>query len=75
MTRHYLDARGLRCPLPVLRAQKMLKTLAAGDVLAVEATDPGAPKDFAAFCDAAGFHLLESDESDGVFRFAIARKE
>lgn len=61
-----LNARGLKCPLPVLRAGKLLKTLAAGDILRVEATDAAAPKDFRAFCDATGALLRESREEDGV---------
>lgn len=73
MTEHRLDARGLQCPLPVLRARKALKTLAVGDVLTVEATDPGAPKDFAAFCETTGNRLLASDADGGVFRFRIER--
>ena len=73
MARHYLDAKGLLCPLPVLRARKMLKTLAVGDILAVEATDPSAPRDFAAFCESTGSRLLASDAQDGVFRFEIER--
>jgi len=73
MARHELDAKGLLCPLPVLRARKALKGLRAGDVLAVEATDPSAPKDFAAFCEATGNRLLASTEVEGVFRLEIER--
>ncbi|MGQ9366020.1 sulfurtransferase TusA family protein [Azospirillum sp. A39] len=73
MARHRLDARGLLCPLPVLRARKALKGLAVGDVLEVEATDPSAPRDFAAFCETTGNRLLGSTESDGVFRLEVER--
>lgn len=73
MARHTLDAKGLLCPLPVLRARKALKTLLVGDVLAVEATDPAAPKDFAAFCEATGNRLLSDAQSQGVFLFEIER--
>lgn len=73
MARHELDAKGLLCPLPVLRARKALKALDPGDVLAVEATDPSAPKDFAAFCETTGNRLLSSTEADGVFRMEIER--
>lgn len=73
MAQHELDAKGLRCPLPVLRAQKLLKGLPAGDVLVVEATDPGAPGDFAAFCAATGNRLLASTHADGIHRIAVER--
>lgn len=69
-----LNARGLKCPLPVLRAGKLLKTLAAGDVLRVEATDAAAPKDFHAFCDATGALLRDSREEDGVFVIVIEKQ-
>ncbi|PWC32129.1 sulfurtransferase TusA family protein [Azospirillum sp. TSO22-1] len=73
MARHELDAKGLLCPLPVLRARKALKALAPGDVLAVEATDPSAPKDFAAFCETTGHRLLASAEDGGVYRIEVER--
>ncbi len=74
MARHELDAKGLLCPLPVLRARKALKALAPGDVLAIEATDPSAPKDFAAFCEATGNRLVSSTEAGGVFRIEVERE-
>lgn len=74
MARQTLDAKGLLCPLPVLRARKVMKTLAVGDVLVVEATDPGAPRDFQAFCEATGNALLSSADSGGVFRLEIERR-
>src|ERR1043165_611362 len=55
-----LDTKGLNCPLPVLRAKKALVDLAAGGVLRVEATDPGASRDFESFCQAQGHQLLSS---------------
>ena len=73
MAEYRLDAKGLQCPLPVLRARKALKAVAAGETLTVEATDPSAPKDFAAFCDATGNRLLSSTEEGGVYRFVIER--
>lgn len=69
----FLDAKGLQCPLPVLRARKLLKGAQAGDVLTVEATDSNAPKDFAAFCEATGYVLRSSGEADGIYRFVIER--
>ncbi len=69
-----LDARGLTCPLPVLRARKALKILPAGDTLTVLATDPGSLRDFQAFCRQTGNQLVEWDESaEGVFRYLIRR--
>lgn len=68
-----LDARGLRCPLPVLRARKALREMAAGGQLRVLATDPGAPKDFVAFCEATGHVLEASEQRDDVFVLVIRR--
>ncbi len=56
-----LDARGLICPLPVLKARKLLKSVAPGGVLRVLATDPGAPKDFEHFCATTGVILVARD--------------
>lgn len=66
-----LDTSGLKCPLPVLKAKKALKTLAAGDRLKVIATDPGAMKDFRHFCEASGDTLECATEDDGVLTFVI----
>ena len=66
-----LDAKGLNCPLPILRAKKTLKEVPAGGTLEVLATDPGSVADFAAFCRTTGNELVESTASDGVYRFLI----
>jgi tRNA 2-thiouridine synthesizing protein A len=68
-----LDAKGLLCPLPVLKARKALKAMAPGETLEVLATDPGAVKDFAAFCRTAGHRLVESTEAEGTLRFLIRK--
>ena len=68
-----LDAKGLLCPLPVLRTRKALKLLAAGDTLAVEATDAASPADFAAFCAATGDILRLSEQRDGIYHFEIVK--
>jgi len=69
-----LDATGLLCPLPVLKARRALKPLAPGAVLEVLATDPGAGKDFEHFCAATGCELLEASERpDGVLRFRLKK--
>ncbi len=70
-----LDARGLSCPLPVLKARKRLKEMAPGGRLLVLATDPKAPADFVDFCEASGHRLLASGEEEGVFRILIERTE
>jgi len=68
-----VDARGLICPLPVLRARKALQALAKGAAIEVLATDPAALKDFPAFCAESG-HALEAQSQDGgVYRFTIRR--
>ncbi len=66
-----LDAKGLNCPLPILRAKKSLKEVPAGGTLEVLATDPGSVADFAAFCRTTGNELLESSSDGGVYRFVI----
>ena len=68
-----LDAKGLLCPLPVLKARKALKEVPPGGVLRVLATDPGAVKDFEAFCKTTGSELLASEERDGAFVFDIRK--
>ena len=69
-----LDATGLLCPLPVLKARRALKPLALGAVLEVIATDPGAVKDFEHFCAITGCELLEaSEQPGGVLRFRMRK--
>ena len=68
-----LDARGLNCPLPILRARKSIQTLSPGQVLHIIATDPGSVKDFEAFCKQTGNELLSSGEEDGKFTFMIKK--
>ena len=66
-----LDATGLTCPLPVLRARKAMRDVAPGGLLEVRATDPAAVKDFAAFCEATGHTLVETKEDAGIFVFLM----
>ena len=68
-----LDAKGLNCPLPILRAKKALKAMEAGEVLEVQATDPGSVADFAAFCSQTGNELLSSSSEGDIYRFEIKR--
>ena len=70
-----LDARGLKCPLPVLKARKAMKTMEAGDVLRVLTTDPGAVGDFKHFCDTTGHRLISRGDHDGVLTFEIEKVE
>lgn len=69
-----LDARGLNCPLPILRAKKSLAEMTAGQVLRILATDPGSVKDFQAFAKQTGNELLSSAENNKEFEFFIKRK-
>jgi tRNA 2-thiouridine synthesizing protein A len=69
-----LDARGLNCPLPILRAKKALAELTSGQVLRIMATDPGSVKDFQAFGKQTGNELLSSAENNKEFEFYIKRK-
>ena len=66
-----LDAKGLNCPLPILKAKKALKGLPAGGTLEILATDPGAVKDFEAFCRTTGNELVEHSVEGDVFRFVL----
>lgn len=66
-----LDTKGMNCPLPILKAKKALGSVPTGGTLEVLATDPGAVKDFAAFCRQTGNELLESNEDGGVYSFVI----
>jgi len=71
MAEHVLDARNLNCPLPILRAKKALKDVPRGEILVVQATDPGAVKDFEAFCRSTGNELVESKTEGNTFVFRI----
>ena len=68
-----LDARGLNCPLPILKAKKALQGVPAGGLLEIYATDPGSVKDFEAFCRQTGNELLASSQDGNVFKFVIKR--
>jgi len=69
-----LDARGLNCPLPILRAKKTLNDMSGGQVLSIIATDPGSVKDFEAFAKQTGNELMESKEEGGEFHFLIKKR-
>jgi len=69
-----VDARGLSCPLPLLKAKKALNALGPGDLLRVLATDSGSQRDFRVFCEQSGNSLLESSEDDGVFTLLLRKR-
>jgi len=66
-----LDAKGLNCPLPILRAKKALKQVPLNGTLEILATDPGSVADFQAFCRTTGHELVEHSVDGGVYRFLI----
>lgn len=69
-----LDARGLNCPLPILRTKKSLNDMVSGQVLKVMATDPGSVRDFQAFSKQTGNQLLSSTEDKGEFLFLMRKR-
>ena len=73
MATEVLDAKGLNCPLPILKAKKAITQLTAGETLQIFATDPGSVRDFEAFCHSSGHQLLESGEAGGVFHYLIKK--
>ena len=75
MNETVLDVKGMRCPLPVLRANRALRSLPSGGRLRVLATDRASVADFRAFCQETGHALLAQGEEAGVFSFTIRKKE
>ena len=69
-----LDARGLSCPMPIVKTAQAIKTIASGSLIEVLATDPGSVKDFAAWSRTTGNELVEQTADGGVFRFVLRRK-
>jgi TusA-related sulfurtransferase len=69
-----LDARGLKCPMPIVRTAQQIKTIASGELLEVLATDPGAVADFAAWSRSTGNSIVTQSIQDGVYRFVLRRK-
>ena len=68
-----LDAKGLNCPLPILKAKKALKDMTAGQILQVLSTDPGSVADFQAFSRTTGNELVSHNEEGGVYDFLIRK--
>jgi len=69
-----LDARGLSCPMPIVKTAQAIKAIASGSLIEVLATDPGSVKDFAAWSRTTGNELVEQTTDSGVFRFVLRRK-
>jgi tRNA 2-thiouridine synthesizing protein A len=69
-----VDARGLSCPMPIVRTAQAIKTIASGSYVEVLATDAGSTKDFAAWCRATGNELVDQTVDGPVYRFVIRRK-
>jgi tRNA 2-thiouridine synthesizing protein A len=69
-----IDARGLNCPLPILRTKKALNDMKTGEVVRIVATDPGSVRDFEAFARQTGNALLEHGEDGGAFWFLLKRR-
>jgi len=70
----HVDARGLSCPLPIVRTAIAIKPLPSGALVEVLATDPGSTKDFVAWAKTTGNELVESSVEEGVYRFILRRK-
>jgi tRNA 2-thiouridine synthesizing protein A len=68
-----LDASGMRCPIPVLRASKEIKAMQMGEIIEIIATDAQAPRDFADYCKEAGHALLVNEERDGKYVLVIRK--
>jgi len=73
MADQVLDAKGLNCPLPILKAKKALKSLESGQTLEILSTDPGSVADFAAFCRTTGNDLVEQSDDAGVWTYLIRK--
>ena len=69
-----VDARGLNCPMPIVKTAQAVKGLTSGQTLEVIATDPGSVKDFAAWSKTTGNEIIEQSADGGVFRFVLRRK-
>ncbi|KMK77985.1 sulfurtransferase TusA family protein [Alkalihalobacillus pseudalcaliphilus] len=70
-----LDAKGMACPMPIVKTKKEMKSLNTGEILEVQATDQGALKDFDAWSQSTGHELLQTKEENGVITFHIKKGE
>jgi tRNA 2-thiouridine synthesizing protein A len=74
MADQQVDARGLNCPMPIVKTAQAVKGLASGQTLEILATDPGSVKDFAAWSKSTGNELVEQTVDGGVYRFVMRKK-
>jgi tRNA 2-thiouridine synthesizing protein A len=74
MADQQVDARGLNCPMPIVKTAQAVKTLASGQTVEVLATDPGSVKDFAAWSRTTGNEIIEQTADGGIFRFVMKKK-
>jgi tRNA 2-thiouridine synthesizing protein A len=74
MADQQVDARGLNCPMPIVKTAQAVKSLASGQTLEILATDPGSVKDFAAWSKSTGNELVEQTVDGGVYRFVMRKK-
>lgn len=68
-----LDARGLKCPMPVVKTSQEIKNISVGGILEVLATDPGSVADIQAWCKSTGNELVSMEKGEGIFKFYIRR--
>ena len=73
MEQQIFNFTGLKCPLPVLKARRVLKSIEVGQMVTITADDPAAPLDFQHFCETAGHNLEHQSENDGLFTFIIRK--
>jgi tRNA 2-thiouridine synthesizing protein A len=69
-----VDARGLNCPMPIVKTAQAVKGMASGQTLEILATDPGSTKDFAAWSKTTGNEMVEQTVDGGVYRFVLRKK-
>ena len=72
-TDKFLDAKGLACPMPIVRAKKAIEELSQGQILEIHATDKGSKQDLTAWAKSSGHQLLKDREENGIFMFWIKR--
>jgi len=68
-----IDARGLACPMPIVRTKKIIAGMESGQVLEIHTTDKGSQSDMTAWCNSGGHELVQSTEEDGVYKFWIKK--
>lgn len=69
-----VDAKGLTCPMPILKAKKAMDSLSAGQIMELHATDKGSLNDVPAWSKQAGHEIIEAKEEDGIFKFRVRKK-